>query len=259
MEVTFGGCMTSRNAVPGLLKTMMLGTLVGLCAACATGPKGPVAWPDAAIETAPAGDPQEEARFERGDDGLLYVVGGEDLRVGATVYGRYDGIWPMEGTAPPALFVGQVVEAAGEKSWRVHPLYAFPDTDVVELKPSTELADGEPDAMGKGVGTLTSIDYSGPTQLALDLGGIEGVQAGDMYLVLRNPEAEGAHVGQLTRRLLGVCMIAEVEAETSTCRLRVGHHDYGWAGTIAEGDQVLFAEPGFGNAPAQAVIYVSPV
>ncbi|RDV39868.1 hypothetical protein DV096_04710 [Bradymonadaceae bacterium TMQ3] len=251
--------MTSQNAMSGLRNSLILGTLLGLSAACASTPQGPVAWPDTPIETAPAGDPEEEARFERGDDGLLYVVGGEQLKVGQAVFGRYDGVWPLQGTAPPALFVGQVVENAGAASWRVHPLYIFPETDVIALQPALELADGEPESMGKGVGELTSIDYSGPTHLGVNLGGIEGVQQGDMYLVLRNPEAEGVPAGQLTRRLLGVCMIVEVEAETSTCRLRVGHHDYGWAGTINEGDQLLFAEPSFGKAPAEAVIYISPV
>ncbi|RAL24718.1 hypothetical protein DL240_00470 [Lujinxingia litoralis] len=236
----------------------MLGALVCLGSACASAPRGPVAWSDAAIETSPAAaqSPDEDARFARGEDGFLYVVGDADLEVGQRVYGRYDGVWPMENTAPPALFVGKVVEKSQE-SWRVHPLYTFPDSDVLALRPVG--ADGEREKMGKGVGTLTEVDFRGPTHLGMDLGGVDGVQRGDMYMILRPGQVEGQAPDLLTRRLLGVCMVVEVEAEASTCRLRPGHSDYPWAGTIAVGDRALFAEPTFGNAPAEAVIYVSAV
>ena len=240
--------------------TAMMAT-VAMAVGCATVDDSP-GWPEVDIEAeAPAGD-EEEPRIVRGDDGLLYAVGAfdETPQTGDTVYGRYADEWPLDEMAPPALLSGNVVESLDEGVVRIHPNYKFPETNVEELDVDI-VADRDPaETMGKGLGTILDIDYTGPAYLELSVGGEDGVQEGDMYGVLRSidPDSSPDDV-QMTRRLLGICMVVGIDADKSDCRLWQGHADYRWAGRIEAGQDVTFLEPTFGQQPREATVLVSEV
>lgn len=228
---------------------------------CATA-TGPVQWPDVEAASQPPADGQQgEPHLIRGTDGFLYAVGEFEStpRTGQIVFGRYAGEWPLDESIRPALFAGQVVRATSEGSALIHPLYVFPETDVVGLR--VEFADERGDeSMGKGLGDVEDVDFSGPTHLRITPSSDDGVQEGDLYGIFRPHGAEDSPRDvQLTRRLLGVCMIVESTAAGSTCRLWQGHPDHEWAGRIEAGQQVLFLEPSFGRSPRQATVLVSPV
>ncbi len=233
--------------------------LVAGAMGCATGPETLTGWPDVEVGTSEVfEDTGGEPRFLRGPDGFLYIAGDfeTEVRVGQVVLGRHSGAWPLEETAPPALFAGEVVKVLSPRLARVHHHLTLPDVEVKEL--SVEVRDERATgALGKGIGEVKDVDFSGPTHLTLDLGGGTGIQQGDLYGILR-PSEEGAGAGQLTRRLLGVCMIVDVERDESTCRLWQGHADYRWGGTIAAGQEVIFMEPTFGTAPGSATLLVAP-
>ncbi len=233
---------------------------VALMVGCATTPTS--VWPD--VDVAAESPPESvdgEPRLIRGSSGLLYASGDfeNSPEVGQTVLGRHDGNWPLQETPRPALFVGEVARVVSESLVLVHPLYQFPDVKTAELR--VEITDGLGDeTMGKGIATIESVDFSGPSDLELSLGGQSGVQRGDMYGILAPRSGENARSSsQLTRRLLGICMVVELDRETSSCRLWQGHPDYPWAGQIQADQQVLFLEPTFATSPRKGRILVSEV
>lgn len=227
---------------------------------CATATSG-AGWPDLDIGAqAPPEADSGEPRFVRGEDGMLYILGEIQARPGQMVLGRFGGDWPLQDTPPPALWAGQVLSEPEEGVFLVHPLYQFPKTKLEELAPEIvdELGD---QTIGKGLAQVKDVDYLGPTQLNLSLGREEGVQRGDFYGIFRpaKKELSASTDGQLTRRLLGICMVVEMESHQSTCRLRVGHDDYAWAGKIEVGQQAIFLTPSLGRAPREGTILVSSV
>ena len=243
------------------LQTLAISVLLAMATGCA-GVSEHTQWPDVDVvaDGAPAQD-EGALRFERGDDGMLYIVGDtkDPLEAGQSVFGRYGGQWPLEESPRPALVAGHITEVYDNGVAHFHPTYEFPDTDHQELRVDVE-DEAHQEEMGKGLAVIEDIDYSGPTHLELSLGAEAGVQEGDMYGILASRDADkGAEAAQLTRRLLGICMVVESNATDSVCRLWQGHPAHDWAGTIEEGQQVTFLEPTFGTSPREAKILVSQV
>ncbi len=243
-------------AVPGLV--VLAAILFGV--ACA-GPSTTMEWPDTqTLIEAPRVSPEERPRLVRADNGMLFVVGDlqESPKVGDVVFGRYDGDWPVEQMERPALFAGVVAEVRTPQIVHVHPLHQFPEIDHQELRVEFATSLGE-ETMGKGVATVDDVDFDGPAHLDLSLGGEAGIRSGDMYGILGGLSEESESVDtQMTRRLIGVCMVVDVEAESSRCRLRQGHPQHKWAGTPRSGHQAIFLEPTFGTSPNTARVLISP-
>lgn len=238
------------------LVVLMLGLGSGWGSGCAT-TTSEAGWPAVDVQARPPEKAERgEAGIERGADGQLYLVGyeGEEVSIGARVIGRLGGEWPLQSEAP-ALFGAEVVEV-GQGYQRLQPLYMIPETDLDAL--DVEISDDEELLrVGKGIGRVGDIDYTGPTHLTIDLGQREGVQAGDFYAIFDDPQGESARSYQLTRRFIGVCMIVDRGETSSACRLWQGHPAYEWSGVIEAGKMALFLEPTFGRAPREAVILVN--
>lgn len=249
---------STKGSLVGRISGVWLLGLVVLMMGCATAPSGG-GWPD--LDIGAQAPPEAESgapRFERGADGMLYIVGDVEARPGQMVVGRFGGDWPLQESSRPGLWAGQVLSEPSEGVFLVHPIYAFPETELEGLRPEVVDDLGE-ETMGKGLAVVEDVDFSGPTHLSLSLGRDQGAQQGDFYAILRGDEAdlEAEREGQLSRRLLGICMIVEMEAKRSTCRLRVGHDDYSWAGSIEAGQRAIFLTPTLGRAPREGTVFVS--
>lgn len=239
------------------LSAIMVGAM-----ACSTTPDT-VDWSDVeAIDTSPPQDAEGPPHLRRGDDGLLYALGEfeETPQAGEIVFGRYKGEWPLQEMAAPALFAGHVVEVISDRVVRVHGDYEFPDTEHEALH--LEFSDswgGE--EMGKGLSAVEAVDEDEEgVNLTLALEEESGIQEGDIYGVFRPYEpADGPGAAQLTRRLASVCVVHEVGAEDSRCRLRHGHPDHPGVHIVDDDHMAIFLEPRFSKRPRTGRIKLSQI
>lgn len=255
-----------RSGYGSILPVAVLVLVLGLVSsACATGPRGSQeTWPGVdVLPEAPPADLDRDAAtstLRQGSDGFWYTVGGlsEGVTRGTPFLGRYSGDWPLRDVPRPALVFGHVLKRFEGGVALVHLDKRLPESEPGELEVTWEswpLVDGP----GKGVGMVSEIspDFGAVT---FTLGKEQGVQRGDLYGILR-PAREGgdAQMAQLSRRMVGVCLVRETSTEGATCRMWRGHGAHQLRLVPERGDQVMFMEASFGKAPRQGRILVSAI
>ncbi|MFW6057467.1 MAG: tetratricopeptide repeat protein [Persicimonas sp.] len=212
------------------------------------------------------------ALLRAGSDGFVYVVGmDDDVALGTSFMGRYSGEWPVRDVSRPTLVSGRLVQTYGDGVGLVHLTYTLPDAEADGLEVTWE---SEPvdDNLGKGRAQITSVAEAPSRDVGLSIGTDHGVRAGDFYALLRDPAADSDSADaedeagelepldmQLTRRLADVCMVQEVQDESSSCVRWGGSQRHPGIQRAREGDEIVFLEHTFGAAPREGVIHVAAV
>ncbi|MFW5966216.1 MAG: tetratricopeptide repeat protein [Persicimonas sp.] len=245
----------------------LLSIVVLLAAGCATSQPGADLWPEA--NTAPEGPPDSldtdapAEMLRTATDGFVYAVGLDDgVERGDSFVARYSGEWPVEDTSRPTLAAGRVVETYDEGVGLVHLTYKVPDADIDDLELSWEDGDDVEEHLGKGLANVKEITEKPATSAVLDLGSEEGVREGDFYALLRAPDDGGALKPsdmQLSRRLVGVCMVKNPGADDSTCVQWPASSSHPAQQKPAEGQEAVFLEHAFGKPPRASKIQVAGV
>jgi tetratricopeptide (TPR) repeat protein len=236
-----------------------------LVSGCTTGPRaGQQAWPR--VDVLPASPPADlnreaaAATLRQGSDGFWYAVGalGPGVESGTPLMGRYSGEWPLRDVPRPAMVFGHVIKRFAADVALVHLDSRMPNVDVGDLEVTWEqwpVVSGP----GKGIGLISEVALDGST-VTFTLGKEQGVQRGDLYGLLLPVTPGAAPVsGQLTRRLVGICLVRETSSDGATCRMWQGHPAHGAQAAPRVGDQALFMEASFGRAPRPGRILVSTV
>lgn len=235
---------------------------VGVCvsalcmSACATGGGGvaavvmPQVLPDAAPEGLTRPDGVEGGVVVQHTDGFYYAMGlGAEATPGADVVLTYGGEWtPRAGKRPMVAWMHVAKVYDGADVALVQPVYRL---SGVELQGATAKlwTEREPPKLGKGLGVLSSVKEE---VAQISIGGPDGVQEGDTYVVL-GPADGGQRVGE---RVKGLVKVTRVEKRGSVVEVM---RREGVAGAAAVGDWLLFFEHGDARPPLQAVVEVSPV
>ncbi|MFU8802617.1 MAG: tetratricopeptide repeat protein [Bradymonadaceae bacterium] len=255
-----------RGPVSTLKMATLLMSMIFLSSACATGPRtGDDPWPRAAV--LPQAPPQDldtaaaTSTLRLGSDGFWYAVGGFDQGVvtGTPFLGRYSGEWPLRDVPRPVMVYGHVLKTFDDGVALVHLAKRMPDAEPAELEVTWEswpMVEGP----GKGIGVISDLDQTNFSEVTIALGTEQGVQRGDLYAVLRPPmEGTSPQSVQLSRRLVGLCLVREMESTGATCRMWRGHPTHQLRVNPQVGDEAIFMEATFGKAPREGRILVSTV
>lgn len=251
----------------GLLGGALLAVLsLGGCANGGAQQTGPVDWPTVdATSSQPPEDLEIDAPtplLRGGNDGHLYVVGLADkVRSGQPFVARYSGEWPLGDLPRPPRATGRVVEYYKKQAVaRVHITYKHPRAELEGLE--VTWSDSPPvDDVAKGVVGIVSIAEGTPWSLTLNKGGQKSVVAGDAYAILSNPEPGApARALQLTRRLVGVCVVQDSDDKSATCDgLQLGADNQFAPRAPRTSDVAVFLEHRVSQPPREALIQVARV
>ncbi len=246
---------------------VLLALVLLLLSACKSTPtRKALTWPQVnALPSEPPADLERTAPttvLRPGSDGFVYVVGGlpDDVATGTRFMARYSGDWPLQDLPRPPLASGRVLKRYGRDVAVAQLDYVMPDSSLSDLE-VTWVADGaEEEQIGKGVATVQKLSPTRTTDLQLSAPDDVGVQPGDIYALLAPVDTvDDSKSVQMARRLLGICLVEETSDEGSNCRLWRGSSMVPGRRPIAVGDDAVFLEHTYGNAPRDGVIQIANV